>query len=119
MAWTYSGNPNSSELDQFRFLIGDTMADEPILTDEEIQFVLTSTGGLEYRLIKLFEAVCLFFVRDAEKTLGPLKEVPQKRYEHAKESLDHYRKLVSAGSGISAPSYASSKIFSKGMHSNV
>ena len=40
MAWTYSGNPGYSDKDQVRFYIGDTDPSFPLLTDEEITFLL-------------------------------------------------------------------------------
>lgn len=41
MTWTYGGDPSASELDAVRFLIGDTIEDEPHLSDEEIAWTLT------------------------------------------------------------------------------
>lgn len=41
MTWTYSGNPAGSDLDQVRFLIGDTDTDDQQLTNEEIAYLLT------------------------------------------------------------------------------
>lgn len=117
MAWTYSGDPSSTEKDEYRFLIGDTITNEPILQDGEIQYILDNVTGKDLRLLKLFEASYLFFTRDTEVTLGPLKERPLDRTKYAKEQLDYYRKKVRA-SGISLPVYSSEKIFSKGMHSN-
>jgi hypothetical protein len=42
MSWTYSGNPTASQLDEVRFLIGDTVASMPwTLQDAEITYTLT------------------------------------------------------------------------------
>lgn len=117
MAWTYSGNPLTNENDRYRFLIGDTISYEPILQDEEIAFVLSEYTSRDVRLLKLFEAICLFFMRDTEVSLGPLLERPQSRYEKAKENLDFYRKKVNSA-GISVPTYGAAKVFGKGMQSN-
>jgi hypothetical protein len=40
MSFTYSGNPSSSDHDAVRFLVGDTDAAEPKVSDEEIAFLL-------------------------------------------------------------------------------
>jgi hypothetical protein len=41
MAWTYSGNPSSSALDEIRYLIGDTIQTKPwTLQDAEIQYAI-------------------------------------------------------------------------------
>lgn len=46
MAWTYSGNPGTSPRDEVRFLLGDTTNTKQSLTDEEIDYMLTSAGGI-------------------------------------------------------------------------
>ena len=40
MGWTYSADPSSSEKDAVRFLIGDTDEEDPLVSDEEIQWSL-------------------------------------------------------------------------------
>lgn len=45
MAFTYSGNPAGSPLDQVRFLAGDTLAGTSLLQDEEIAYLLAKTGN--------------------------------------------------------------------------
>lgn len=40
MTWTYSGDPNSSELDELRFTVQDTDEKLKLLTDEELNFLL-------------------------------------------------------------------------------
>lgn len=44
MAWTYSGNPASSNLDLVRFLIQDTDSTDQLLSNEEINYVLSVYG---------------------------------------------------------------------------
>ena len=40
MTWTYSGDPASSPRDEVRFLIGDTDASAPLLSDAEVDYAL-------------------------------------------------------------------------------
>ena len=47
MSWSYSGDPGASDLDEVRFLIGDTDTDDQQLSDEEINYLLTSTGSVQ------------------------------------------------------------------------
>lgn len=42
MSWSYSGNPASSPLDEVRFLIQDTDTNEPLLSNEEIEYLLAA-----------------------------------------------------------------------------
>lgn len=44
MTFTYSGNPGASALDEVRFLIQDTDSNDPLLTNEEINYLLTAYG---------------------------------------------------------------------------
>jgi hypothetical protein len=39
-AWTYSGNPNSSNIDATHYHLGDTLPSDPIATDEECAYAL-------------------------------------------------------------------------------
>lgn len=41
MSWSYSGDPTSSDADAVRFFVQDTNADDQLLTDEEIHFLIT------------------------------------------------------------------------------
>jgi len=43
MAWTYSGNPTSSDLDAVRFYVGDTDQNDQLLQDAEINFLLSES----------------------------------------------------------------------------
>lgn len=49
MSWSYSGNPADSTKDTVRFLIGDVEADDPLLSDEEIAYVISESGGSVYQ----------------------------------------------------------------------
>lgn len=44
MTWTYSGDPSASELDELRFLLGDTDTTDQQLSDEEINYLLREHG---------------------------------------------------------------------------
>lgn len=48
MAWSYSGDPSTSDKDAVRFLIGDTDITDQQMQDEEITFLLTLYGGNIY-----------------------------------------------------------------------
>lgn len=119
--WSYSGVPGASDLDKYRFLIGDTTSSDPILQDEEITFVLSENTNHNIILFRLFEAVTVLFARDYKKKLGPQEEDPTSRLDFYRTKLEYYRRLVSGlgSSGLSLPVYASYKCFTKGMHDNV
>lgn len=49
MTWSYTGNPADSEKDAVRFLIGDTDTTDQLLSDEEINYVITEAGDSRYQ----------------------------------------------------------------------
>lgn len=42
MSWTYSGDPSSSDIDEVRYLVGDTDTNEQLVSDEEINYALAT-----------------------------------------------------------------------------
>lgn len=44
MTWTYSGDPGSSTRDEVRFLIQDTDTTDRLLSNEEINYLITAYG---------------------------------------------------------------------------
>jgi hypothetical protein len=72
MAWTYSGNPGSSDRDSVRFRIGDTDINSQLLSDEEIDYLLVeykSPGEAAYQAAIRLGAK---FGRLKSKTVGSL-----------------------------------------------
>lgn len=118
MSFSYSGNPSSSELDEARFLVGDTDSNNPIMQDEEIQYIIDTYGaGTNAVKYQLFSRAATLFARDIKRSLGPQSEDPTGRLNYFKEQADYYKSLVAVG-GVSVPSYAYPKTFRKGMLSN-
>ena len=120
MSFSYSCDPSASEVDAARFLIGDTNSEQPIMQDEEIQYILDTYGsGLATNAVKyqLFNRAATLFARDIKRSLGPQSEDPTSRLQFFKEQADYYKNLVAAG-GVSAPRVAYPRVFRKGMMSN-
>lgn len=116
MTWSYSGNPNDSDKDKYRFLLGDTDVEEPILQDEEIQFVITSFVSNDERLYHLYDKAATFFARKIKRTVGPISEEPIERQRYFEEKAKQYKtRLVNAN--FTVPT--TTTIFRKGMHDNV
>lgn len=118
MSWSYSGNPQSSLRDELRFLIGDTDESEPIMQDEELDFLITKYGSNRNLLLyHTFETVATYFARDIKRSLGPISEDPTERLKFYKEQAKMYKNKVAA-SMLSVPAYGHPKVFRKGMHNN-
>ena len=156
MPYSYSGDPETSDLDQYRFLIGDTgdivdaaeasqdstpldeyfpvdnqgsipvdstpleyARDNFIMSDEEVTFILNNYTNHNTRLYYLFNSCANILGRQTKRSLGPQYEDPTTRTDAYIEQAKLYRKLMTAGSGLSLPVYSCGKIFTKGMHDNV
>lgn len=118
MSWSYSGDPANNSIDRYRFLIGDTREDDPILQDEEIMYIVDTYGTNENVLLyQLFSRVAVLFARDIKRSLGPQAEDPTGRLEFFRDQAALYRQKC-ASFGLSLPPYKYPKIFGKGMHSN-
>lgn len=118
MSFSYSGNPKDSSVDEARFLIGDTDVNNPIMQNEEIQYIIDTYGaGTNTCRYQLFNRAATLFARDIKRSLGPQSEDPTDRLKFFKEQADYYKNLVAVG-GVSVPKYAYPKTFRKGMFSN-
>lgn len=64
MAWTYDGDPSASARDAVRFLAGDTDEDEPLVSDEEIAYLLTQESNHYEAAALVCEALASKFARE-------------------------------------------------------
>ncbi|MNB69313.1 hypothetical protein D3C75_158410 [compost metagenome] len=117
MPWSYSGDPNSSELDRYRFLLSDTIESEPIMQDGEINYLLAEYTDHNHRLYHLFSKAADIFSREIKKSLGPQSQDPTARLAFFKSRAEHYKTLC-VTSGFSKPK-CTKPIFGIGMHDNV
>lgn len=127
MSQSYSGDPSTSDLDYYRFLIGDTgeldeydstPAATYILSDEEINFVISRYKYENAILYVLYDSMASVLSRWIKNSLGPAAEDPTTRLKYYTDKAKEYRKLNTAASGLSLPVYASEKSFWKGIHDN-
>ena len=70
MAWSYTGKPDTSEKDQVRFLIGDTDKCDPLIGDEEIDYLLTLEGSVFKAAVMACETIAAKFSRLADEKVG-------------------------------------------------
>jgi hypothetical protein len=88
MTWTYSGDPASSTKDAVRFLIGDTSAKAPELSDEEVLWLLETEGGVDRAAARGAEALTSKYASIIDKSIGGASISASQRFEH-------YRQLAS------------------------
>ena len=73
MSWTYSRDPSVSDRDKVRFLIGDTDVDDQLISDEEIDWLLTEESSVTSASVRACETVAAKFARLADKSVGDLR----------------------------------------------
>ena len=75
MAFTYSGNPASSDRDAVRFLISDTDAADVLLQDAELDWVISIAGSVYQAAHDAAYAIASQFARLADSTSKSVGDV--------------------------------------------
>lgn len=70
MSWSYTQNPSTSDKDMVRFKIGDTLASDQLLQDEEISSILVEQPDPTLAAAICSEAIAGRFSRLADTTVG-------------------------------------------------
>lgn len=135
MTWTYSGNPITSTTDEIRFLIGDTDDSDPLLQDEEIQYLynqwFTNYGTVFYVASIACETIAASYAREASHSADgvsvQLGEIQEKFTKQAETLREQHMSLLVGGipdvGGVTAneqpdPTIAP-MIFGTGMHDDL
>ena len=88
MTWSYSGNPADSDKDAVRFCIGDTDESECLFSDEEIQYLLTTSGSVSSASIRALDKLCAKYLRCADETVGQVSVKWSQRFQNCKMVRD-------------------------------
>lgn len=110
LQWTYSGNPGNSDLDQVRFLVGDTISTEPLLDDREVLFAISSKTNLHMAGSMLADHLAARFSRKADYTVGPVSKSMSKLAESYRRLAADLRRDATAGA---LPSFPATKVAEK------
>jgi len=101
--WSYSNNPENSELDAVRFLIGDTDASDPQLNNNEIEYTLSTEGSVTKAAVSCCEALYAKYSRLVDETVG---SVSFRLSTRAKQYMDLSKTLRRKNDIRSAKVYA-------------
>lgn len=122
MTWTYSGDPKSTPRDEVRFRCGDTDEAIPLLSDEEIDFLLTLKVTPPRAAQEACLAILAKLAKEVDYSIGPESVKASQRYDAYKKFMATMQ--ASQLDSVAAPSwddgsYASSaSVFDVGMHDN-
>jgi|SRR5690606_24112387 len=93
MVWSYSGNPSTSEKDEVRFLLGDTSQDDPLLQDEEIEYLLDQHDGSALTAaVEGCERIIAKLSREADMSSGATSISASQRRKHYADLLTQLRR---------------------------
>jgi hypothetical protein len=105
MSWNYSGDPSDSALDEVRFYVQDTDRDDPLISDEEIEFLIARWSPIYGSNIMVAsmvaEAIAAKFAREisysADGVSVGVNEL-QTKYDALAASLRDQYKMFDIGS---------------------
>lgn len=118
MAFSYSGDPAANDVDYLRFIIGDTVDNKPLLQDEELRYIISTTVGNKRVAATFRQAATIYGARPAKKSLGPQSEDATERLHYFNAMADKYEKLSGYSAVPPIAGYQSELMFEKGMMAN-
>ena len=111
--WSYDGDPTGDRKDEVRLMVGDTNEADPLVTDEEINYILDQYPPADGKAAWMAAAaVCDTiagqFGRKADRSVGPLSISASQQWEHYKDLANNFRVLAATnGKGLVQGSMAS------------
>jgi len=134
MSFSYSGSPGDSDLDEIRFLVQDTDEEDVLLTDEELDYLITKYMPLYesvyYVSALACETLAARFAREISYSADGVSyqaETLQTKYKQLAEDMrDQYKAAVGGDGpdvggilwGETFDSSINPLMFATGMHDN-
>jgi len=103
LTWTYSGDPTASDLDGVRFLVGDVDEDEQLLSDEEIEYLLSQYSDSRMAAARAARAIAARFARQVDERVGDMALTLSQRVRHFTALADELESRVGAPPGYVEP----------------
>lgn len=98
MTWTYDSDV-TTDRDKVRFLIGDTVSEDPQLDDGEVAFLLTQYGSVQAAALAACRALIAKYSRLCDKWVGDLKILASQKQLHYTRLLES---LVTTSGNLAA-----------------
>jgi len=109
--WSYSGAPNSSDLDAVRFLCGDTDSSDQLVTNSEITFSLAQAGDVYTAAAIVCDSIANRFGREVDTSVGDVSESKSQRAAFYSQRAKDLRNQ--AGGRCVFPSFGGTSVSSK------
>lgn len=81
MAATYGGDPDDP-IDRIRLLVGDTDVTDPLLQDEEIEFLVANEGPVYHAAAAAADAIAAKLARKVDTRVGGISKSNSQATEH-------------------------------------
>lgn len=92
MSWSYE--PNNSDKDRVRLLVGDVDATAQQLQDEELAFFLSENGNVYVAASEAAKALAALYARQVDKQVGDLRISASQRQAHYTTLAKELRRRV-------------------------
>lgn len=86
--WSYSHDPSTSDKDAVRFLIGDTNSDDKLLSDNEINYVLSAEGTVLQAAINCLQNLIVVYSRQVDTSGDNRSKSLSQRVQSFRTALD-------------------------------
>jgi hypothetical protein len=116
MTWTYTNNPGESSKDALRLAVGDTIEEDPRLSDEEVEhFLSLYPGSLNLAAAEAAEAIAARYSSMAVSYVGDLDNSPHLKAEYYLKLARQLRsRQVEAEESLAASPGCSSQALQRG-----
>ena len=127
MSWTYTNNPTGSSRDALRLAVGDTIENDPRLSDEEVEhFLALYPASLDLAAAKAAEAIAARYSSMAVSYVGDLDNSPHLKAEYylklarqlrsrAKQEEEAVEESIVASAGVSPEALHREPLFHRGV----
>ena len=92
MTWSYSGDPSTSDKDAVRFWSGDVDDCDPLVSNEEILYVLSEQPHVKLAAADILDELANKFAIEVDKSVDGVRESAGKRSEAFSKRADKLRK---------------------------
>jgi hypothetical protein len=96
VTWNYTGNPADSNRDAVRYLLGDTDYSDQLLSDQEIDWLLTENGTVRSAAAEGALSIAARFARCMDRSIGSLSFSFTQRFEQYQRLAEELRRNVRA-----------------------
>lgn len=86
--WIYTGDPSTRNIDAIRLLIGDTDSTDQLITDSEVQYLLTRHGSVNRTASEACRVIAAKFARLMNRSIGGLSADFSAKYNQYMQLAD-------------------------------